>query len=75
MADQTIPTATATENELTLEAPSPVPDVKPEKAAGLVPVSDDVKSKLDAKVESFVEDLIASDANSPEFGMNLYPFL
>ena len=72
MADQTIPTATATatatENELTLEAPSPVPDVKPEKAAGLVPVSDDVKSKLDAKVESFVEDLIASDANSPEFG-------
>ena len=68
MADQTVPTATATENELTLEAPSPVPDVKPEKAAGLVPVSDDVKSKLDAKVESFVEDLIASDANSPEFG-------
>ena len=72
MADQTIPTATATatatENELTLEAPSPVPDVKPEKAAGLVPVSDDVKSKLDAKVESFVEDLIASDANSPDFG-------
>jgi uncharacterized protein YaaN involved in tellurite resistance len=68
MADQTVPTATATENELSLEAPSPVPDVKPEKAAGLVPVSEQVKSKLDAKVESFVEDLISADANSPEFG-------
>ena len=68
MADQTLPTATATETELSLEAPSPVPDVKPEKAAGLVPVSEQVKSKLDAKVESFVEDLISADANSPEFG-------
>ncbi len=68
MADQTVPTATATENELSLEAPSPVPDVKPEKAAGLVPVSEEVKSKLEAKVESFVEDLISADTNSPEFG-------
>ncbi|WP_230292566.1 toxic anion resistance protein [Croceicoccus sp. Ery5] len=68
MADQTVPTATATETELTLEAPSPVPEVKPEKAAGLVPVSEEVKSKLESKVESFVEDLIAADANSPEFG-------
>ncbi len=68
MADQTVPTATATENELSLEAPSPVPEVKPEKAAGLVPVSDQVKSKLEAKVESFVEELISADANSPEFG-------
>ena len=68
MADQTVPTATATENELSLEAPSPVPEVKPEKAAGLVPVSEQVKSKLEAKVESFVEELISADANSPEFG-------
>ena len=68
MADQTVPTATATEHELSLEAPSPVPEVKPEKAAGLVPVSEAVKSKLEAKVESFVEDLISADANSPEFG-------
>ena len=66
MAEQ--PTATATATELTLEAPSPVPDVKPEKAAGLVPVEEETKSKLEAKVDLFVSDLIAQDANSPEFG-------
>ncbi|WP_420481940.1 toxic anion resistance protein [Croceicoccus gelatinilyticus] len=66
MAEQ--PTATATATELTLEAPSPVPDVKPEKAAGLVPVEEETKSKLEAKVDIFVSDLIAQDANSPEFG-------
>ncbi|MXO54338.1 toxic anion resistance protein [Erythrobacter pelagi] len=48
--------------------PDPVPQVAPEKAAGLVPVSDEVKSKLETKVDGFVSDLIASDANSPEFG-------
>ncbi|GGD57248.1 toxic anion resistance protein [Croceicoccus mobilis] len=66
MADLSAETTTAT--ELKLEAPTPVPEVKPEKAAGLVPVADEVKSKLDAKVEGFVEALIAEDANSPEFG-------
>ncbi|WP_240654589.1 toxic anion resistance protein [Croceicoccus ponticola] len=66
MAEQ--PTATATAQELTLEAPSPVPEVKPEKASGLVPVDDDTKSKLAAKVDLFVSDLIAQDTNSPEFG-------
>jgi len=64
MAEQ--PTATAT--ELKLEAPGPVPEVAVEKAAGLVPVTDERKSKLDTKVEQFVADLIAEDANSPEFG-------
>ncbi len=53
---------------LTLTAPDPVPVVRAEQAIGLVPVSDDKKSKLDQKVESFVTDLVASDANSPEFG-------
>jgi len=66
MAEQ--PTATATATELTLEAPSPVPEVTPEKAAGLVPVGDETKSKLVAKVELFVSDLVSQDANSPEFG-------
>ncbi len=66
MAEQ--PTATATATELSLEAPSPVPDVKPEKAAGLVPVEEETRSKLEAKVDLFVTDLIAQDANSPEFG-------
>ena len=37
------------------------------RAAGLVPVSDE-KSKLETKVDEFVADLVAQDANSPEFG-------
>ncbi len=61
-------TKTATATEFDLQAPDPVPTVAPEKAAGLVPVSEETKSKLDEKVESFVADLVASDANSPEFG-------
>ncbi len=61
-------TATATATEFELQAPDPVPTVAPEKAAGLVPVSAEVKSKLDEKVDSYVAALIAQDANSPEFG-------
>ena len=53
---------------LNLTPPEPVPVVLPAAAAGLVPVSDDNKSKLDAKVDSFVNELIAVDSNSPEFG-------
>ncbi len=68
MSDTKTQTATATEPAFDLTPPDPVPEVKPEKAAGLVPVSDDVKSKLETKVDGFVEDLIAQDANSPEFG-------
>jgi uncharacterized protein YaaN involved in tellurite resistance len=59
-------TATATAFELT--APDPVPEVAPEKAAGLVPVSDEQRSKLDTKVDAFVADLVAADSNSPAFG-------
>jgi uncharacterized protein YaaN involved in tellurite resistance len=53
---------------LELKAPDPVPVVAPEKAAGLVPVTEEQKSKLEEKVDGFVDDLIAQDANSPEFG-------
>jgi uncharacterized protein YaaN involved in tellurite resistance len=60
-------TATA-DKKLTLEAPDPVPVVTAAEATGLVPVSDDVKSKLDEKVEGFIADLVAQDVNSPEFG-------
>lgn len=67
MASTPTITETATPT-LTLTAPDPVPVVRAEQAIGLVPVSDDKKSKLDQKVESFVTDLVASDANSPEFG-------
>ena len=61
-------TETATAPALTLTAPDPVPVVLPAAAAGLVPVTDDHKSKLEAKVDAFVTDLISSDSNSPEFG-------
>jgi uncharacterized protein YaaN involved in tellurite resistance len=53
---------------LTLSAPDPVPVIASEKAAGLVPLEDEAKTKLDAKAQAFVDDLIAQDANSPEFG-------
>jgi len=62
-------TKTATEEqELTLTPPDPVPAVAPEKAAGLVPVDDAKKSELDGRVDAFIDDLVAQDVNSPEFG-------
>lgn len=66
MATNETKTATAVDFDLT--PPDPVPQVAPEKAAGLVPVGEEVLSKLDEKVDGFVADLVASDANSPEFG-------
>ncbi len=56
------------EEGLVLTPPEPVMPVAKEKAAGLVPLDVDKKSKLDEKVDSFVEDLVAQDASSPEFG-------
>ena len=66
----TKPTATA-EPVLELTAPDPIPVVAPEKAAGLVPVTAEKKSALEEKAETFVADLIAQDANSPEFGKRI----
>ncbi|GGZ93095.1 toxic anion resistance protein [Novosphingobium arvoryzae] len=66
----TTPTATETPT-ITLTPPDPVPVVAPEQAVGLVPVAPEAKSKLDAKVEAFIADLVASDANSPEFGQKV----
>ncbi len=63
----TTPTETAAPT-VTLTAPEAVPVIAPEAAIGLVPVSDDNKSKLEGKVDAFVADLVSSDANSPEFG-------
>lgn len=60
--------AAIADKKLTLEAPDPVPVVTAAEATGLVPVSDEVKSKLEEKVEGFVADLVAQDVNSPEFG-------
>ena len=61
-------TTTATETELNLTPPDPVPSVAPEKAAGLVPVSEEKKTALQEKVDGFVDELVALDANSPDFG-------
>ncbi len=61
-------TATATKTDFELTPPDPVPVVSAQTAAGLVPVSEEKRSKLDDKVDSFVADLVAQDPNSPEFG-------
>jgi uncharacterized protein YaaN involved in tellurite resistance len=61
-------TQTMTAEKLELTPPDPVPVVAPAQAAGLVPVSSEMQSKLDEKVEAFVADLVAQDVNSPEFG-------
>ena len=62
-------TSTGTETAtLQLTPPDPVPVVAPAQAGGLVPVTDDTKSKLEAKADAFVADLVAQDAASPEFG-------
>ncbi|HTH28354.1 MAG TPA: toxic anion resistance protein [Sphingobium sp.] len=53
---------------LKLTPPEPVAAVAPDKAAGLVPVSEEQRSKLAARVDHFVDELVAQDANSPEFG-------
>jgi uncharacterized protein YaaN involved in tellurite resistance len=58
----------ATETKLKLEAPEALTTVAPEQAAGLVPIEADVKSKLETVVDKFVGELVAADANSPEFG-------
>jgi uncharacterized protein YaaN involved in tellurite resistance len=56
------------EQTLVLTPPEPVPVVQPEKATGLVPVDDTKKTELQARVGQFIDDLVAQDVNSPEFG-------
>ena len=58
----------ATDSDLVLTPPVPVAAVEADKAAGLVPLDDVQKSKLEARVDGFIRDLVALDANSPEFG-------
>jgi uncharacterized protein YaaN involved in tellurite resistance len=70
MASEANPAVEET-GELTLTPPPPVPAVRPEKAAGLVPVDSEQKSKLEAKVQKFIDDLVAQDVNSPEFGQKV----
>ncbi|MBA2921096.1 toxic anion resistance protein [Sphingomonas sp. MAH-20] len=61
-------TATVEESGLVLTPPDPVAAVAPEKAAGLVPLEEKQKTELEKRVDQFVDELIAQDVNSPEFG-------
>ena len=61
-------TVTTETPEIALVAPDPVAPIAAERAAGLVPLEDVQKTQLEAKAEQFVTDLVAQDANSPEFG-------
>jgi uncharacterized protein YaaN involved in tellurite resistance len=56
------------EPTLKLTPPDPVPVVTAERAVGLVPVDSGTKSQLESRVDSFIDDLVAQDVNSPEFG-------
>ncbi len=56
---------------ITLTPPDPVPVVAPAQAAGLVPIADETRTKLDQRADAFVADLIAQDAASPEFGQRI----
>ncbi len=55
-------------DDLVLTAPEPLKERAPEKMAGLVPVDEGKKGELVTRVESFIDDLVAQDVNSPEFG-------
>jgi uncharacterized protein YaaN involved in tellurite resistance len=59
---------TQTETKLKLEAPDVLNPVQPQDAAGLVPLKEDERSALETKVDSFVDELVKIDTNSPEFG-------
>jgi uncharacterized protein YaaN involved in tellurite resistance len=61
----------ATETKLKLEAPEALATVEPAEAAGLVPIKEEVRSKLDTVVDKFIGELVAIDANSPEFGKKI----
>jgi uncharacterized protein YaaN involved in tellurite resistance len=61
-------TTTTEQPDLVLQPPAPVKALAPEKAAGLVPLRDEQRSQLEEKVDAFVEELVAQDVNSPEFG-------
>ena len=58
----------ATETKLKLDPPEVLTPVAPQEAAGLVPLKDSERSALDVKVDTFIDELAAIDANSPEFG-------
>ena len=67
MADSVMPTETA----IKLEPPMAVSAIAPSRAAGLVPLQTDQKTALDSRVDVFINELVATDAASPEFGKKI----
>jgi len=61
-------TQTTTASKLTLDPPDVLKPVVPQEAAGLVPLKEGERTQLEQKVDSFVDELVALDSNSPEFG-------
>ena len=57
-----------TETAIKLDPPLAVSVVTPSQAAGLVPLQSDQKTALDQRVDAFINELVATDAASPEFG-------
>lgn len=68
MSSATETTTATAEPAIRLEPPAPIAPVAPDKAAGLVSISDEVRTQLDDRVDGFVSELVGIDANSPEFG-------
>ena len=61
-------TITTSDNRLKLDPPDVLQPVAAAEAAGLVPLKDKERDQLEERVDSFVNELVALDANSPEFG-------
>ena len=61
-------TETKTATKLKLDPPEALNPIAPAEAAGLVPLKTEETSELDKRVDQFVDELAALDANSPEFG-------
>ncbi|WP_375397386.1 toxic anion resistance protein [uncultured Sphingomonas sp.] len=64
----TAPDTVTVQPPLVLTPPDPVPAVMPAASVGLVPVDDAKKSELVKRVDGFIDDLVAQDVDSPEFG-------
>ena len=61
-------TKTETATKLKLDPPEALQPIVAAEASGLVPLKSDETSELDSRVTKFVDELVALDSNSPEFG-------
>jgi uncharacterized protein YaaN involved in tellurite resistance len=57
--------------QLTLTAPDAVTAVPADQATGLVPVDGAARSRVQAKVDAFVADLLSLDVQSPDFSIRV----